>query len=87
MMDVTAVAMWMSGVLLSVSVALVLTLAGMLVVSVGGLFTWSHHGCLVLMCAAVVAMGLVSSLIALVRPAYVGICRDAFGVDTMSTTW
>ena len=87
MMDVTALAVWMFGVLLSVSVALVLTLAGMLLALVGGLITRSHHGCLALICTAAVVLGVVSSVVALARPAYSGVCRDAFGVVTMSTTW
>lgn len=86
-MNVKTLATWMFGVLLSVSIALLSTLAGILLAFVSGLFTWSHHGCLALMCAAALAMGLVSSLVALARPAYGGICHDAFGVETMSTTW
>ena len=98
LMDVAALAVWMFGVLLSISVMLVLTFVGMLVVlarhsdgngafEVPLLLSWSHHRCLVLMCVAALALGVVSTVVALSRPANGGMCRDAFGVDTMNTTW
>lgn len=98
LMDAKALAMWLFGVFLSVSVVLVLTFVGMLVVLArhgdgGGEIDWarplrwSHHRCLVLMCVAALALGVVSTVVALARPAYGGICRDAFDVDTTITLW
>ena len=50
-------------------------------------FVLSHNRCLLVLASVAPLLGLVSMVMALVRPRYGGVCRDAFGVESLAVVW
>ena len=61
--------------------------AGHAVVSDQSFFALTHTMSLRLLATLAVAFGFVSMLLSLAQPRYGGVCRDAFGVDSLAVVW